>query len=311
MKGFNIAPTPASGAPLAPVAEFIANLQVEPEISQHHELFGSTISGILGSCQTLPKKSNNLYRSLYGSSGQTPFAPPSNPGTPSSSSHKSVSKLTPKFHASKSGSGRKRRWGTLIDAAKSGKVSKLINRSRSEDSVCNSRPYRSSTGAGSDENVSESDSNPSLADAFGSGLSAFGFGQSGPLSVLRRKRKKSSSRMKEADESKTAGLNTISGGRPRSEAFSSEKLLKRASSVPARNSDPRGVRFTQTTPEEMEKERCSTEEPANAEEKEAARPSDAEPSPGRAFKSRNGTAVLSNLPGIQPVSGHNISHGWL
>lgn len=46
MKGFNIAPTPAPGMPLAPVAEFIASLQAEPEIPQHQELFGSSISGI-------------------------------------------------------------------------------------------------------------------------------------------------------------------------------------------------------------------------------------------------------------------------
>mgnify|MGYP006952280538 CR=1 FL=1 len=45
MKGFNIAPTPGPGIPLAPVAEFIANLQAEPEILQHQDLFGSTISG--------------------------------------------------------------------------------------------------------------------------------------------------------------------------------------------------------------------------------------------------------------------------
>ncbi|KAK6616864.1 hypothetical protein RUM44_005302 [Polyplax serrata] len=37
MKGFNIAPTPGSGVPLAPVAEFIANLQVEPEIPHHQD----------------------------------------------------------------------------------------------------------------------------------------------------------------------------------------------------------------------------------------------------------------------------------
>lgn len=36
----------------------------------------------------------------------------------------------------KRSSSHKRRWGTLIEAAKSGRVSRLISRSRSEDSVC-------------------------------------------------------------------------------------------------------------------------------------------------------------------------------
>lgn len=45
MKGFNIVPTGGgSTGTLAPVAEFIANLQAEPE-QPHHDLFGSTISG--------------------------------------------------------------------------------------------------------------------------------------------------------------------------------------------------------------------------------------------------------------------------
>lgn len=48
MKGFNIIPTAGgSTGTLAPVAEFIANLQAEPELPPHHDLFGSTISGNL------------------------------------------------------------------------------------------------------------------------------------------------------------------------------------------------------------------------------------------------------------------------
>jgi transient receptor potential cation channel subfamily C member 4 len=58
--------------------------------------------------------------------------------------------------------------GTLIEAAKSGSVSRFIGRSRSEDSVCNSPNNRESAShsnsPNSDEAVTESptDSNPSL-----------------------------------------------------------------------------------------------------------------------------------------------------
>jgi len=61
------------------------------------------------------------------------------------------------------------RTGTLIDAAKSGSVSRFIGRSRSEDSVCNSPHGRNESAShsispNSDEAVTESptDSNPSL-----------------------------------------------------------------------------------------------------------------------------------------------------
>lgn len=63
----------------------------------------------------------------------------------------------------------KRRWGTLIEAAKTGKVSRLIGRSRSEDSVCNNcrengHNHSHSNSPASDDNnsVRSTDSNPSL-----------------------------------------------------------------------------------------------------------------------------------------------------
>lgn len=68
----------------------------------------------------------------------------------------------------KRSSSHKRRWGTLIEAAKAGRVSRLIGRSRSEDSVCNSHcrdnSHSHSNSPASDENGTESptDSNPSL-----------------------------------------------------------------------------------------------------------------------------------------------------
>lgn len=381
MKGFNIAPTAGSGAPLAPVAEFIASLQAEPEMPHHHDLFGSTISGILGGSHTFPKKSNHLHMSLHGMphpSSAPPFTQSSSLETPTSS-HKSFSKLAPKFHASKRNSGHKRRWGTLIEAAKSGKVSKLINRSRSEDSVCNSNTQHSNS-PGSDDNITESqsDSNPSLAETFGSGLSSiqsgltsFGLG-SGALAALRRKRKKfSASRSKNnSNDSKNVSLTTISGGCSSSE-LKNKKMLKRASSVPTKHSeishavrfhdDPPKENVTPSTTEESvetyagnadsgissktQSDKSEILRTANSQEQPAASSSSAavsvpppptiqiqspsahspqqpvllttstinQPSLSTAqpFKSRNGSAVLPNLPGIQPVSGHNMSHGWL
>lgn len=55
MKGFNIAPQPSGTSTLPPVAEFIAALQHEH--GNHHDLFGSTLSGIFGAGHAIvPKK---------------------------------------------------------------------------------------------------------------------------------------------------------------------------------------------------------------------------------------------------------------
>lgn len=55
MKGFNIAPQPSGSSSLPPVAEFIAALQNDN--GNHHDLFGSTLSGILGAGHAIvPKK---------------------------------------------------------------------------------------------------------------------------------------------------------------------------------------------------------------------------------------------------------------
>lgn len=49
MKGFNIAPQPSTTSnSLPPVAEFIASLQQQHD-GHHHDLFGSTLSGIFNS----------------------------------------------------------------------------------------------------------------------------------------------------------------------------------------------------------------------------------------------------------------------
>lgn len=99
MKGFNIAP----GGALAPVDEFLASL--------HHEHGGhgashASLSALLG---------GRLRASQSSLSDSAPPAPGS-------------ARRKPPPH--------KRRWGTIIEAARAARVSRLIGRSRSEDSVC-------------------------------------------------------------------------------------------------------------------------------------------------------------------------------
>lgn len=94
----------------------------------------------------------------------------------------------------------KRRWGTLIEAAKSGKVSRLIGRSRSEDSVCNSHCRENghnhsqshSNSPASEDNITESpsDSNPSLDNTVPPSPVEHFHGFSSGLALLKRKRKK-------------------------------------------------------------------------------------------------------------------------
>lgn len=102
-----------------------------------------------------------------------------------------------RFHL-KRGHSHKRRWGTLIEAAKAGKVSRLIGRSRSEDSVCNSHcrenghnhSHSHSNSPASDENGSASatDSNPSIE--AGAPPEPEHHGLAHGLALLRKKRKK-------------------------------------------------------------------------------------------------------------------------
>lgn len=94
----------------------------------------------------------------------------------------------------------KRRWGTLIEAAKAGKVSRLIGRSRSEDSVCNSHcrennhnhSHSHSNSPASEDNVTESpsDSNPSIDQVCNPVSHNEHHGFAAGLSLLKKKRKK-------------------------------------------------------------------------------------------------------------------------
>lgn len=96
MKGFNIAPQPGGSGTLPPVAEFIASLQqAQHENSTHHELFGSTLSGIFGPVSTPKKHPHHISTNSV-------------PGL----------SMCPRPNRCVRNGSRKRRWGTLIEAAK-------------------------------------------------------------------------------------------------------------------------------------------------------------------------------------------------
>ncbi|KFB39081.1 AGAP008435-PA-like protein [Anopheles sinensis] len=273
MKGFNIAPPPAHDAPqhLTPVSEFMAQL---PDHSPH-ELF----AGVFGPGLT-PKKALHQVNPMhqYSSQSQSSFGENNNP------IHK-LAKLAPKFNSKGRPGSHKKRWGTLIEAAKHGSVSKFIGRSRSEDSVCNHGPGRGesashSNSPASDEAITESpsDSNPSLdrpdveqcpdphkhhnrqqrhqdqrrqhggsdrtQQHSGTGKNGRGEGKEhahhyhlhfGALAALKRKRKKfSNSRNSSPVLEPPCEVPTVTTVVNSTAANASSKVLRRASSVPAR-----------------------------------------------------------------------------
>lgn len=252
MKGFNIAP-PQQSSTLPPVAEFMSTLphqHSEPN-SHHYEMFGSTLSNLFGPGIT-PKKALHGQLQQFSSS-QSSFG--------DTQPMSMFGKLAPRMHNNnKRIPPHKRKWGTLIEAAKSGSVSRFIGRSRSEDSVCNA-PQIGGTGGNSrlesvshsnspvsEEAITESptDSNPSLdrpdiemghqdiivSKSKGSNHH-FNFGA---LAALKRRRKKFSNSRHASPilEPNLKPITIIETERKLSNA--SRNLLQRASSVPARSS---------------------------------------------------------------------------
>ncbi|KAG5676185.1 hypothetical protein PVAND_006034 [Polypedilum vanderplanki] len=159
MKGFNVAPSIGSTS-LTPLSEHSGSFPLDHHGS--HEF--SALSGLFGPGIT-PRK-NPAPNPLAQQQQQNLSTSQSSFGD---SMHK-LSRFAPKFHSKRNSGSHKRKWGTLIEAAKSGSVSRFIGRSRSEDSVCNSPPPNlnrnesASNSPNSDEAVTESptDSNPSL-----------------------------------------------------------------------------------------------------------------------------------------------------
>jgi transient receptor potential cation channel subfamily C len=349
MKGFNIAPAPTSTSQLPTVAEFMANLQQhhEQHVSTHHlhDIFGSTTSAIFGSSigpGSTPKKSHHHHHANNNNSSSGGGA------NGDHHTHRGGFGRLPRLHIKRS-SSHKRRWGTLIEAAKSGRVSRLIGRSRSEDSVCNnhnvhcSNHSHSNSPASDDITESPSDSNPSLAET----VTHSSIGSSA-LAALRKRRKKFSTSRNMGD----------SGGNPVAPQVccvikGGKKQLQRASSVPTRASEVVTLishRHEQTQSQqhsvELSTGQNDTLTPSTTEESVitystgvgggvSLGSSSREPLLASSSmnpvnhntlsqcstqqqqqdlqnKSRNGSVVvLPNLPGIQPVSGHNMSAGWL
>ncbi|XP_025072962.1 transient receptor potential-gamma protein [Pogonomyrmex barbatus] len=326
MKGFNIGPQPGGSGTLPPVAEFIASLQQAQQENSHPDLFGSTLSGIFGP-GTTPKKSPH-----HISTNSVPglaTAPRQNRGTRSSS--------------------RKKRWGTLIEAAKSGRVSRLIGRSRSEDSV-----YSPASEDGGTRSEGSSDSKSSLEGASHDIQSTqhphhshshhahhheahhmFAHGLGPALAALRKKRKKfsasrlstpamtSSTNTNPADSSATSSVATVLACR-----VYSKKQLQRASSVPTRGPEltpqssitlSRRHEVTQSQQPSLDVVEIAISERINAQQGVVVplTPSTTEESVVASGSTsitakRNGSATqLQRLPGIEPISGHDVSAGWL
>lgn len=130
MKGFNIAP-PGSTGSLAPVAEFSTSLD---NFEQQHDILSSTLSNLF-TPNFMQKKATFCASDSFNSMESPPPSLISTVNTVQSANkyNKSTLKLYNKRIA-----GHKKKWGTLIEAAKVGNVSKMLGRSKSEDSVCNS-----------------------------------------------------------------------------------------------------------------------------------------------------------------------------
>lgn len=312
MKGFNIAPQPSGSGSLPPVDEFTASLQqVQQENS--HEIFGSTLSGIFGPGAT-PKKSPHHISTN------------SVPGLGTSRQSRRIR-----------GSSKKKRWENLIEAAKvRGRVSRLIGRSRSEDSV-----YSPASEDGGSRSEGSTDSKSSLETPgpevqathhshhahhshHHEGHHMFAHGL-GALVALRKKRKNFS------DSRATSGMRSSSGTSPMYpitsvlvSKVSKKQQLQRASSVPARGPElgqqpipPRRHEGTQSQQPSID-----TPEGVNANEQPVVPAAPLTPSTTEesvvassslpATMKRNGSATqLQRLPGIEPISGHDVSGGWL
>ncbi|XP_073996025.1 transient receptor potential cation channel gamma isoform X2 [Rhodnius prolixus] len=189
MKGFNIAPPPSSpnsGAGLPPpVAEFIASLQ---KSSSNDNLVNSARLGAgAGGMSIRRKYKDNLSRLMF-----------------------------------KGSSARKRRWDSLIEVARSGKVGRFISQSRSEDSVCGEGgppPH------GIHNHQQRSPNSEDTTDSAASGATS---AAERALSALRRKREKFHKSRYTPNQSSSVDVDVV-------EERCEKKVLKRASSVPVQD----------------------------------------------------------------------------
>ncbi|XP_071056716.1 transient receptor potential-gamma protein isoform X2 [Onthophagus taurus] len=334
MKGFNIGPQPSTTTgPLPPVAEFIASLQQHHD-AHHHDIFGSTLSGIFNST---PRKilQHSTVSSSQGSINEGHH-------------HRGLGRLQMKRTSS-----HKRRWGTLIEAAKTGKVSRLIGRSRSEDSVCNSHcrenghNHSHSNSPASEDNATDSptDSNPSLdrtncqTHHQSTTSSHESHGLAAGLSLLKKKRKKFSASRNTSPivvpPNPVEHAIAVCMGKSNKKV---SQVLKRASSVPTRVPD---INHPMLRHDQTQSQQDSVELPTASGVQTTLTPSTTEESVTNAGHSQNVSGLSSREPllynssssnqatgssqtpeeeyrgsnklqGVIPLSGHNCtSSGWL
>ncbi|XP_076224340.1 transient receptor potential cation channel gamma isoform X3 [Nomia melanderi] len=288
MKGFNIGPQPGGSGSLPPVDEFVASQQqVQQENGQ--DLFGSTQSGIYGP-GTTPKKS------------------------PHSTSTNSVPGL-PCQRGIRNGS-RKKGWGNIIESARSSKVSRIINRSRSEDSVYS----RGSEDAGS-RSEGSTDSKSSL-EAGGHEVQPHHSHQSQQTHHY------------DARHMLAHGLDALATLRKNPvqtiastfvSKVSKRQPLYRASSVPTRGPELNQQTLPPRRHEATQSQQPSLDNPDGASISEQPAVVTAAPlTPSTTEESvvasgslsvtlkRNGSATqLQRLPGIEPISGHDKTDRWL
>ncbi|XP_035722146.1 transient receptor potential-gamma protein-like isoform X7 [Vespa mandarinia] len=310
MKGFNIAPQPGSSSTLLePVAELIASWKEVEHENSHHEIFGSTRSEIFG-LGTMPKKTLHHSNACRQSRGAR-------------------------------SSSKKKRWDTLIEAAKAHKVSKkFISRSRSEDSV-----YSPASEDGGSRSEGSTDSKSSL-EIHGSHdvhshqshqhshhshhtESHHSFGRLALVSALTKKRKKfSASRASTPAMTSTNSNPMESTTQPIASILLSKvskKQLHRASSVPTRGPElgsqtitPRRHEVTQSQQPSLDTaEIVSVSEQQRVVSAVPLTPSTTEESViasgaiSMTVKTNGSATQLQRLPGIEPISGHDVSAGWL
>lgn len=218
----------------------------------------------------------------------------------------SQSSLSDAAAPSRKTGSHKRRWGTLIEAARAARVSRLIGRSRSEDSVCD---HSRRSPSGSDHTDSGSDSQTERRRRGERTVE-----RRGPLlalAALKRKRKKfSDSRRAQGEPSRcasdkkvTSSSASVSTGAPACSGGGT--VLVRASSVPARSPPP---------PPDRPAVRCSDTHEEPAAERRAGGAGSTEPLLASLDdEPHKEEECLARLPGVTPLHGHGPqqSAGWL
>ncbi|KAJ8960377.1 hypothetical protein NQ314_006067 [Rhamnusium bicolor] len=290
--GMGPQPSTSSGS-LPPVAEFIASLQHHHE-GHHNDFFGSTLSGIFNSSST-PRKLHQHSSTVSSSQGSI------NEGHHHHHHHHHKRLNLKRSHS------HKRRWGTLIEAAKTGKVSRLIGRSRSEDSVCNNCRENGShsNSPGSDENgsISLSDSNPSIDGTVNPERELHGIAHG--LALLKKKRKKFS-----ASRNTSPIVPPVNPTETVHKKIGPKKDSMEIPTTVATTLTPSTTEESVTTVGPSIPNSGTSREPLMYNSSSSNPATGSSQTPDDEYKP-NTSQSLPKLPGVIPLSGHNGPTGWL